>query len=300
MDFFAKPETSNLYCNAQYPLYDTDKIMDISPYDDFLPINWATQLSYQSNKLLGNEFNDVENINFNFNLPNFYENLEIEQKPTNVVLPEMLHNNEKGKNVCESAFSQVSEDVGNGFMSFVKKEMKWVDQDMPFELEGNHFSAAEIGFVETSAKYGNEFVNFVKKENEVKNQEFPKSLTLASSSVIRKKKKSCSLQFDEIKEHFDVPITMAAKKMNVGVTLLKKRCRELNINRWPHRKLKSLMLLIEHLKEMGLENEVAKLEKQKKMLEKIPGMELNEEIKKLRQSCFKANYKKRRSSAFHH
>jgi hypothetical protein len=29
-------------------------------------------------------------------------------------------------------------------------------------------------------------------------------------------------------------------------------------------------------------------------------MELNEEIKKLRQSCFKANYKKRRSSAFHH
>jgi hypothetical protein len=51
---------------------------------------------------------------------------------------------------------------------------------------------------------------------------------------------------------------------------------------------------------MGLENEVAKLGKQKKMLEKIPGMELNEEIKKLRQSCFKANYKKRRSSAFHH
>jgi hypothetical protein len=222
--------------------------MDISPYDDFLHINWATQLSYQSNKLLPNEFNDVENINFNFNLPNLYENLEIEQKPTNVVLPEMLHNNEKGKNVCESAFSEVSEEVGNGFMSFVKKEMKWVDQDMPFGLEGNHFSAAEIGFVETSAKHGNEFVNFVKKEKEVENHEFPKSLTLASSSVIRKKKKSCSLKFDEIKEHFDVPITMAAKKMNVGVTLLKKRCRELNINRWPHRKLKSLMLLIEHLK----------------------------------------------------
>jgi hypothetical protein len=221
--------------------------MDISPYDDFFHINWATQLSYQSNKLLPNEFNDVENINFNFNLPNLYENLEIEQKPTNVVLPEMLHNNEKGKNVCESDFSEVSEEVGNGFMSFVKKEMKWVDQDMPFGLEGNHFSAAEIGFVETSAKHGNEFVNFVKKEKEVKNQEFPKSLTLASSSVIRKKK-SCSLQFDEIKEHFDVPITLAAKKMNVGVTLLKKRCRELNINRWPHRKLKSLMLLIEHLK----------------------------------------------------
>jgi hypothetical protein len=218
--------------------------MDISPFDDFpFDIDWAT---YQSNKLYINEFNDLENFNFNFNLPNLDENLETEQKPTNVVvLPELVNNNEKGENVCQSAFSELSEEVGNGFVSVVKKEMKWVDQDMPFEE--NHFSAAEIGFVETSAKHGNEFVNFVKKEKEVKNQEFPKSLTLASSSVIRKKK-SCSLQFDEIKEHFDVPITMAAKKMNVGVTLLKKRCRELNINRWPHRKLKSLMLLIEHLK----------------------------------------------------
>ncbi|KAI5430509.1 hypothetical protein KIW84_034914 [Lathyrus oleraceus] len=52
--------------------------------------------------------------------------------------------------------------------------------------------------------------------------------------------------------------------------------------------------------EMGLDNEVATLEKQKKLLEKIPGMELNEEPKKLRQACFKSNYKKRRLITFHH
>jgi len=36
------------------------------------------------------------------------------------------------------------------------------------------------------------------------------------------------------------------------------------------------------------------LEKQKKMLEKLPEMELNEEIKNLRQACFRAKYSKRR------
>ena len=54
------------------------------------------------------------------------------------------------------------------------------------------------------------------------------------------------------------------------------------------------------MQEMGLDNEVATLEKQKKLLEKIPGMELNEETKKLRQACFKSNYKKRRLITFHH
>jgi len=48
------------------------------------------------------------------------------------------------------------------------------------------------------------------------------------------------------------------------------------------------------MQEMGLVNEVAMLEKKKRMLEKLPDMELNEEIKKLRQACFKAKYKKRR------
>ncbi|AES72523.1 hypothetical protein MTR_3g091720 [Medicago truncatula] len=39
--------------------------------------------------------------------------------------------------------------------------------------------------------------------------------------------------------------------------------------------------------ELGLVKEVA-------MLEKLPEMELNEEIKKLRQACFRAKYSKRR------
>ncbi|CAA0830886.1 Protein RKD4 [Striga hermonthica] len=107
--------------------------------------------------------------------------------------------------------------------------------------------------------------------------------------------KSSALQLEEIQKYFDVPITRAAKELNVGLTVLKKRCRELNIMRWPHRKIKSLKSLIHNVKELGMTNEIEMLEEHKRMVEKIPEMELTERTKRLRQACFKANYKRRRS-----
>lgn len=50
-----------------------------------------------------------------------------------------------------------------------------------------------------------------------------------------------------ISSYFYMPITQAAKELNVGLTLLKKRCRELGIRRWPHRKLMSLETLIKNV-----------------------------------------------------
>lgn len=50
-----------------------------------------------------------------------------------------------------------------------------------------------------------------------------------------------------ISQYFYMPITEAAKELNVGLTLLKKRCRELGIRRWPHRKLMSLQTLINNI-----------------------------------------------------
>ncbi|KAE8705275.1 Protein RKD1 [Hibiscus syriacus] len=112
-----------------------------------------------------------------------------------------------------------------------------------------------------------------------------------------RRKRTGALELDEIQKYFDLPISKAAKEMNVGLTLLKKRCRELNILRWPHRKIKSLKSLINNVKELGLSNEIEVLEEHQRMLEKVPDMELTERTKKLRQACFKANYKKRRSLA---
>lgn len=57
-----------------------------------------------------------------------------------------------------------------------------------------------------------------------------------------------TLSREAISEYFYMPITQAAKQLNVGLTLLKKRCRELGIRRWPHRKLMSLQTLIKNVK----------------------------------------------------
>ncbi|XP_022642692.1 protein RKD4 isoform X1 [Vigna radiata var. radiata] len=149
----------------------------------------------------------------------------------------------------------------------------------------------EKGFGDALLAIENGSAICVKKE-EVQNIE--QMAVPSGSSGSKKKKKPCALEFEEIKKHFDVPINEAAKQMNVGLTMLKRRCRELNIMRWPHRKLKSLQLLIENVKELGLADEVPMLEKHKRLLEKLPGLELCAKAKKLRQACFKANYKRRR------
>ncbi|XP_010555736.1 PREDICTED: protein RKD4 [Tarenaya hassleriana] len=117
-----------------------------------------------------------------------------------------------------------------------------------------------------------------------------------------KKKKSTKnrrqdkLDVSEIRKYFHRPITVAAKELNVGLTVLKKRCRELGIVRWPHRKLKSLNSLINNVKNLGMPvDEVANLEEHKRLIEEEPDAELTDRTKRLRQACFKANYKRRRS-----
>ncbi|KAJ0975309.1 hypothetical protein J5N97_017274 [Dioscorea zingiberensis] len=116
-----------------------------------------------------------------------------------------------------------------------------------------------------------------------------------------------ALTFEDVSRYFYMPITQAAKKLNVGLTLLKKKCRELGIPRWPHRKMKSLQTLIKNVQDMEREEgQVGEaqlrsileiLERERKMMEKEPGIQMEENTKRLRQACFKANYKKRRLMA---
>ncbi|CAA3005045.1 Hypothetical predicted protein [Olea europaea subsp. europaea] len=136
--------------------------------------------------------------------------------------------------------------------------------------------------------------------SEAMNVGYGKELTVSDSNNGMKMKrvrryKSCALELDEIQKYFDVPITKAAKELNVSLYVLRKRCRELNILRWPHRKIKSIKCLIDNAKELGLTNEIEILEEHKRMLETLFGTELTERTKKLRQACFKAIYKKQRS-----
>ncbi|CAL4956242.1 unnamed protein product [Urochloa decumbens] len=112
--------------------------------------------------------------------------------------------------------------------------------------------------------------------------------------------------FEELRRYFYMPITRAAREMNVGLTVLKKRCRELGIARWPHRKMKSLKSLILNVQEMagaGMNNpaavrqELEALETYCALMEENPAIELTERTKKLRQACFKESYKRRRAAA---
>ncbi|KAJ0780911.1 putative transcription factor Nin-like family [Helianthus annuus] len=59
--------------------------------------------------------------------------------------------------------------------------------------------------------------------------------------------RSIPLELEEIEKHFELPIAVAAEKLGVGLTLLKKRCREFNIKRWPHRKLKRIKSFIQNV-----------------------------------------------------
>ncbi|XP_019153284.1 PREDICTED: protein RKD1-like [Ipomoea nil] len=104
-----------------------------------------------------------------------------------------------------------------------------------------------------------------------------------------------------ISNYFYMPINQAAKELNVGLTQLKKRCRMLGIRRWPHRKLNSLQTLINNVQKIGNSEGVVMareaielLERENKQVEEIPDVELEDTTKRLRQACFKANYKKRR------
>ena len=102
-----------------------------------------------------------------------------------------------------------------------------------------------------------------------------------------------------------MPIQDAAKLLNTGVTVLKRKCRQYNIPRWPYRKLKSIQNLYKSMEnleaqqaESGIDGNSIRETKLKLFVEKEsmmwdPAISLNQETKKLRQSNFKYEYKVR-------
>lgn len=59
-----------------------------------------------------------------------------------------------------------------------------------------------------------------------------------------------SIDFLEEQGYFDIPIQVAALRLGVGVTTLKRVCRESLITRWPYRRRKSLGTLIDRTKQV--------------------------------------------------
>ncbi|XP_047063809.1 uncharacterized protein LOC124671484 [Lolium rigidum] len=126
-----------------------------------------------------------------------------------------------------------------------------------------------------------------------------------------------SLTLGDIAQYFHLPIREASRTLRIGLSILKKKCRQYGIPRWPHRKIKSLDSLIQDLeyvlndtekdgaeqeehteKEDEKDDAMRSLAKRKRQLEtematihQKPTLDLMNETKQFRQFVFKRRYK---------
>ncbi|KAL5557402.1 hypothetical protein UlMin_039638 [Ulmus minor] len=131
-----------------------------------------------------------------------------------------------------------------------------------------------------------------------------------SSGVVDKKKKRATrrdisrITLSDVTMYFDVPIKQASMHLKVGLTALKRRCREFGIRRWPHRKIRSLDNLINELQvesknqQLGDKAAAVALAKRQKMLEieraiieRKPFLEMKAETRKFRQDVYKRRHR---------
>uniref|UniRef100_J3M0F4 RWP-RK domain-containing protein n=1 Tax=Oryza brachyantha TaxID=4533 RepID=J3M0F4_ORYBR len=134
-----------------------------------------------------------------------------------------------------------------------------------------------------------------------------------------KKKHIASITLVDIAQYFHLPIIEASRTLKIGVSILKRKCRQYNIPRWPHRKIKSLDSLIQDLefvidddddtgddvqKEKDKQTEEEKqeviqaltrrkemLETEKEAIQQVPAMDLKEETKQFRDDVFKRRHR---------
>ncbi|XP_062226443.1 protein RKD5-like isoform X2 [Phragmites australis] len=129
-----------------------------------------------------------------------------------------------------------------------------------------------------------------------------------------------SITLVDIAQYFHLPIREASKTLKIGVSILKKKCRQYGIPRWPHRKIKSLDSLIHDLeyvledktrddveKQKEKEKQVAAIKaltKRKRMLEteketiqQKPALDLMAETKQFREDVFKRRYRAKNASS---
>ncbi|VVB10163.1 unnamed protein product [Arabis nemorensis] len=91
---------------------------------------------------------------------------------------------------------------------------------------------------------------------ESENDQTEHSESDAKTEIMKKKRAQsehvAGLSLEDLSKYFGVPIVEASQRLNIGLTVLKKKCREFGIPRWPHRKIKSLDTLIHDLQVLSL------------------------------------------------
>ncbi|KAL0020823.1 hypothetical protein WJX79_001770 [Trebouxia sp. C0005] len=109
------------------------------------------------------------------------------------------------------------------------------------------------------------------------------------------------LSLEKLQSVYECPISKAAARLNIGVTVLKKYCRWYSIERWPYRKIHSVDKLMDQLNELEDDEVVAEVKQELMVIrERLlcdPALHLDEKVKRLRQAAFKYQYKQRQQPA---
>lgn len=107
--------------------------------------------------------------------------------------------------------------------------------------------------------------------------------------------------YDELAKYFHMPINDVSQELGICATLLKKICRKNGINRWPHRKIKSLDKMIEAFELLSktepddfdsISNDIQELKEKRDFLLKNPNVSYNSVLPKHCVNAYNARIQK--------
>ncbi|PWA68671.1 protein RKD1 [Artemisia annua] len=113
--------------------------------------------------------------------------------------------------------------------------------------------------------------------------------------------KHMAIDRETMSDYFHMPIGLAAKRLNIGLTIFKKQCREVGIERWPYPKLKSLHNMITTFQDQrggaetyaNSEEIIARLKEEIKHIRQNPNLPVANSTRRLRQRYFKVKHQER-------
>lgn len=107
--------------------------------------------------------------------------------------------------------------------------------------------------------------------------------------------------YEELAQYFHMPINDVSQELGICATLLKKICRKNGINRWPHRKIKSLDKMIEAFELLSktepddyesISNDIQELKEKRDFLLKNPNVSYNSVLPKHCVNAYNARIQK--------
>ncbi|KAI3721819.1 hypothetical protein L2E82_32837 [Cichorium intybus] len=217
--------------------------------------------------------------------------------------------NENQLQITHNINIEMNPELGVGFqyqnhLQVIQRNLEGF-QNTDFLVENQQLPPIEAtNFNESMSIFGSENQDYIQMIPNNNNNTFELNPSIPTTTVAGSRRGfRHSLSREIIVEHFNEPTEKAAKELNIGSTQLKKRCRDLGIEHWPQRQLKSLQTLIDRVEEFGNEfsgaaglskDLIPNLKREKEAIIEGSQSGLTDGTKKLIQAAHKVEYKKRK------